>query len=220
MPAIALWFVGVGLLHLGHMLVRGLVEMLPEWMHHRDPPLAAFWLWGAGAAVYYATGRGLRRGSPVARVVACLLLTAWVVATLGALNAGTRYDWASQGPLYSAITESWRAVAWPGMLAHLGDFTWIPTGLWSAPEIGAAALVVALACSMAGVLLSPADLAAPRPRRPDSAPGAPATAPGNGVRARFEAALSIALILHLSLEAILTLVDVIGVSSKIAGSPG
>ena len=80
-------------------------------------------------------------------------------------RAGTVEMRPAPGPVYSALGESWRGVAWIGMLSHLDDFLWSPSGAWSLPEVLAAGVVVTLACAMAGVLLTRGAPPAPLPGR-------------------------------------------------------
>jgi len=198
---------------------------LPKGLEYRDPPLWSLGLYALGGAAYVATSMALRRRARAAPFVACGFLAAWLFLTLVALNTGTRDVSVPEltragtvelrpapGPVYSAFGESWRGVAWVGMLSHPQDFLWSPSGAWSFPEVIAAGVVVTLACAMAGILLTRGAPAWATPPRRGAAQGLPAPTTTRYGLGAGERALEIGLVLHLSLNAVLTIVAVVGVA--------
>jgi hypothetical protein len=222
---VAFWLAGMGLLQLGHAVVRLLVGVAPRHPEVLDSAVLSTAVSLVGFAVHWATSRGLRSPRPrarnLSRAVAGALVVGWVAMTLVALNASNFPEGEDDPPPggvrfsagYNTIGAAWRAVAWPRVLWHVKDLD-LPLAPWPAPQVLCGVAVLALGAAMIGWLIA---------AKPPPAPVARGDGEGTGELrrrlAQFRAQttvtattlwLSRLLALHLALNAVLTVVALIG----------
>ena len=223
MRAIGYWLIGMGFLSLGHLLDRLVIGLVPEKDHWLDPPMWAISLLAASFVVHWFVGKGVMAGRPAARFAAIALIAGWITASLVGLNTESLdppHDGERQGHALAALGGVMLGARWPTMPSHAGDFLWTPSGVWGVPEFVAVGVTLALGLWMIGLLWVTAtptsDGSTPDPvdlRRRIAAIRADASRPAS-VRV-----LGAAVALHLSLNAVLIVASLIGLSYRVAGKP-
>jgi hypothetical protein len=217
--SIGYWLTGIGLLQLGHALVRVLVGFVPLQFHHRDPPFWTIGLQATACVLLWIAGRGVRDGRPWARAAGIAWIALWIAATFLSVNTETM-DPLNQS-VEAARAGSWRAAGWPSMLGHLDDFSWRASEAWAPPAVVAMGSTIAFGLALIGVLAKPLAVSS-------AESGEPQTPEARDLRRRRvldraeanpSAAMSVigALIaIHLATIAILTVIAMIGLANRFA----
>jgi len=215
---IGYWLTGIGLLQVGHAIIRVLEQFVPK-----DPDVTSLPWWTAGlhavaAPLLLWAGRGVREGRPLARAVGVAWIVAWVAATFLGINTDS-LDVKHFGPGSAARGGVFRATAWPAMLGCLDGYMWRPTGLWRSPEYVAAAVTDVLGVTMIALLVRGVRLPAGADRIPADRPALlRAALVREEAKASFGArVLRAALALHVAGIAIFQVIAVIGLCAKVAG---